>query len=60
MFKFIFGKNTYIKTKRAREDGLLLQMAVVAGVAGATTVGQLTSSIAHEINQPLMSIVSNA
>ncbi|KUQ63194.1 hypothetical protein AWI19_24490 [Enterobacter hormaechei subsp. xiangfangensis] len=29
-------------------------------ITAASTVGQLTSSIAHEINQPLMSIVSNA
>lgn len=34
--------------------------ADLARVARTNTVGQLTASIAHEINQPLMSIVSNA
>jgi C4-dicarboxylate-specific signal transduction histidine kinase len=34
--------------------------AELTRVSRATTVGQLTSSIAHEINQPLMSIVANA
>ena len=34
--------------------------AELARVARATTLGELTASIAHEINQPLAAIVNNA
>lgn len=53
------GTVTDITTRRAAEDALQVAQADLARVARATTVGQLTASIAHEINQPLMSIVSN-
>ncbi|ANJ72078.1 PAS domain-containing protein [Ralstonia insidiosa] len=42
------------------EDAARNAQADVARVARATTVGQLTAAIAHEVNQPLMSIVSHA
>ena len=54
------GTVTDITGRREAEDALRSAQADLARVARATTVGQLTASIAHEINQPLMSIVSNA
>ncbi|RRZ86797.1 AAA family ATPase [Erwinia sp. 198] len=55
-----FGTLTDITAQRQSEDAVRSAQAELARVARATTVGQLTSSIAHEINQPLMSIVANA
>ncbi|WP_039058416.1 AAA family ATPase [Enterobacter sp. Bisph1] len=55
-----FGTITDITAQRQSEDAARIAQAELARVSRATTVGQLTSSIAHEINQPLMSIVSNA
>ncbi|MCQ8227444.1 trifunctional serine/threonine-protein kinase/ATP-binding protein/sensor histidine kinase [Pantoea trifolii] len=55
-----FGTLTDITAQRQSEDAARIAQAELARVARATTVGQLTSSIAHEINQPLMSIVANA
>ncbi|MCY0854618.1 GAF domain-containing sensor histidine kinase [Cupriavidus sp. D39] len=54
------GTVTDVTMRRQGEDALRNAQADLARVARATTVGQLTASIAHEINQPLMSIVSNA
>lgn len=54
------GTVTDITARRQSEDALRSAQADLARVARATTVGQLTASIAHEVNQPLMSIVSNA
>ena len=45
--------------KRAEEE-LRLAQAEVAHVARVMTMGELTASIAHEINQPLAAIVNNA
>lgn len=55
-----YGIISDITSQRAAEDAMRMAQADLARVSRATTVGQLTSSIAHEINQPLMSIVSNA
>ena len=55
-----FGTLTDITSQRQAEDAVRSAQTDLARVARASTVGQLTSSIAHEINQPLMSIVSNA
>ncbi|MNB89642.1 Sensor histidine kinase TmoS [compost metagenome] len=55
-----YGIITDITTQRMAEDAMRVAQAELARVSRATTVGQLTSSIAHEINQPLMSIVANA
>jgi PAS domain S-box-containing protein len=59
-FSEYFGTATDITSRRQAEDALRIAQADLARVSRATTVGQLTASIAHEINQPLMSIVSNA
>jgi len=55
-----FGTISDITAQRQAEDAVRLAQADLARVTRATTVGQLTASIAHEINQPLMSIVANA
>ena len=55
-----FGTLTDITAQRHAEDAVRIAQTELARVSRATTVGQLTSSIAHEINQPLMSIVANA
>jgi C4-dicarboxylate-specific signal transduction histidine kinase len=44
--------------KRAEEE-LIRAQAELARVARATTLGELTASIAHEINQPLGAMVAN-
>lgn len=55
-----FGTLSDITPERQAEDAVRIAQADLARVSRATTVGQLTASIAHEINQPLMSIVANA
>jgi len=47
------------KQKRA-EEALLKAQAELAHVARMTTLGELTASITHEINQPLAGVVTNA
>jgi len=47
------------KQKRA-EEALLKAQAELAHVARMSTLGELTASITHEINQPLAGIVTNA
>ena len=51
-----YGTNTDIdELKRAEEA-----QAALARASRVTALGELTVSIAHEVNQPLMSIVTNA
>lgn len=45
--------------KRA-EEALQLARADLTRVARITTIGELTASIAHEVNQPLAAVVANA
>jgi PAS domain S-box-containing protein len=45
--------------KRAEED-LRNAQAELANVTRVTTLGELAASIAHEVNQPLTAVVSNA
>ncbi|WP_243397872.1 ATP-binding protein [Herbaspirillum robiniae] len=54
------GTATDITVRRQAEYAMRVAQADLERVSRANTVGQLTASIAHEINQPLMSIVSNA
>ncbi|MES2028610.1 MAG: ATP-binding protein [Pseudomonadota bacterium] len=48
--------------RKLRESTAALQMAQaeLARMSRITTMGQLTASIAHEVNQPLMAVVMNA
>jgi PAS domain S-box-containing protein len=48
-----------ITARRAAEDALRAAQSEVTRVARLTTVGAMAASIAHEINQPLASIVMN-
>jgi C4-dicarboxylate-specific signal transduction histidine kinase len=58
--EFYVGTVSDITRRKADEDTLRRAQAELARVARMTTVGQLTAAIAHEVNQPLMSISSNA
>lgn len=49
-----------VTARRASDNALRVAQDDLARMCRITTIGQLTSSIAHEINQPLMSIVANA
>lgn len=42
------------------EEALQVARTELARVARVTTVGELTTSIAHEVNQPLAAVVANA
>jgi PAS domain S-box-containing protein len=56
-----FAKITRDLTESRRaEEAVQAAQAELARVVRATTVGELTASIAHEINQPLAAIVNNA
>jgi C4-dicarboxylate-specific signal transduction histidine kinase len=48
-----------ITARRAAEDALRDAQSELTRVARLTTVGAMAASIAHEINQPLASIVAN-
>ena len=49
-----------ITARTAAENALNLARAELAHVARAMTLGALTASIAHEVNQPLSGIITNA
>ncbi len=56
-----FAKITRDLTESRRaEEALQAAQAELARVVRATSLGELTASIAHEINQPLAAIVNNA
>jgi C4-dicarboxylate-specific signal transduction histidine kinase len=56
-----FAKITRDLTESLRaEEAVQTAQGELARVVRATTLGELTASIAHEINQPLASIVNNA
>jgi signal transduction histidine kinase len=46
--------------RRMSEEALATARSKLANVARVTTLGVLTASIAHEVNQPLSGIVTNA
>jgi C4-dicarboxylate-specific signal transduction histidine kinase len=49
----------YVTQRKRTEDELHKAHAELAHVGRVTTLGELTASIAHEINQPLAAIVTN-
>ncbi len=55
-----YGTNTDIEDRKRAEQALLDTQTELAGVARLTTMGELAASIAHEVNQPLAAIVTNA
>jgi C4-dicarboxylate-specific signal transduction histidine kinase len=46
--------------RRLAEEALRRTQAELAHVARVTTLGELTGSLAHEVNQPLAAVVTNA
>jgi PAS domain S-box-containing protein len=48
-----------ITERKQAEEELQKTQAELAHIARVTTMGELTSSIAHEVNQPLAAIVTN-
>ena len=48
---------TEIAKREAAQEGLIRAQAEIAHIARITTMGELAASIAHELNQPLGSIV---
>ena len=49
-----------IAEQRRTEESLEITRTELARVVRITTIGELTASIAHEVNQPLAAVVSNA
>ncbi|HTJ58569.1 MAG TPA: PAS domain S-box protein, partial [Devosiaceae bacterium] len=54
-----YGSDTDIHDRKLAEDALLKAQADLAHVTRVTTLGELSASIAHEVNQPLAAIVTN-
>ena len=55
----ILETNNDITGQRTVEDGLHRARSELAHVARVATLGELTASIAHEVNQPLAAVVTN-
>jgi len=55
-----FGTVADVTTRKRSEDALRDAQADLARAARLATVGELTASLAHEINQPLTAIVTSA
>jgi PAS domain S-box-containing protein len=49
-----------IEERHRAEEGLRKAQAELAHVSRVTTLGEVTASLAHEVNQPLAAIVNNA
>ena len=54
------GTTIDVSEQKRNEDALRDAQADLVHVARLTTMGELVASIAHEVNQPLMAIVTNA
>ena len=55
-----FGAVQDVTERRASEEALSKARSELSQVARVTSLGVLTASIAHEVNQPLSGIVTNA
>lgn len=55
-----FGINVDIENRKRAEERLQQTQNDLAHATRMTTMGELAVSIAHEVNQPLMAIVTNA
>jgi len=55
-----FGVNVEIENRKQAEEDLRRSESELAHVTRMMTMDQLAVSIAHEVNQPLMAIVTNA
>ena len=54
-----FGTYTDIEDRRQAEEALRAAQAELARVSRLTIMGELTASLAHELNQPLAAVVTN-
>ena len=54
-----YGTRTDIEDRRRAEEALRQAQADLAHVTRITTMGELASSIAHEVNQPISGVVIN-
>ncbi|KRR29040.1 ATPase [Bradyrhizobium retamae] len=54
------GVGRHITERRRAEEALRAMQAELAHTNRVTTMGQLTASIAHEVNQPIAATVTNA
>ena len=59
VLKFV-GTTTDIDDQKRTEEALRQAQAELAHVTRVTTMGELAASIAHEVNQPLGSVINNA
>jgi PAS domain S-box-containing protein len=55
-----FGTNTDVEERRQVAEALREAHAELAHVARLTTMGELVVSLAHELNQPLAGVITNA
>ena len=55
-----YGINTDIEDRKRAEDALDHAQAELAHVSRVATLGEMSASIAHEINQPLAAVITNA
>jgi len=55
-----FGINVDIENRKRAEEDLRQSQSDLAHITRMTTMGELAVSIAHEVNQPLMAVVTNA
>jgi PAS domain S-box-containing protein len=60
MTKGYFVLGTDVTKRKQREMELQIHRDELAHVSRLTTMGELTASMAHELNQPLTAILSNA
>jgi PAS domain S-box-containing protein len=49
-----------MRERKQAEEAMLAAQAQLAHISRVVTMGELTASVAHEINQPLSAIVNNA
>ena len=54
------GSSTDITERRQAEEALRLAQADLARISRITTMGELTASLAHEVNQPIAAAVTDA
>jgi PAS domain S-box-containing protein len=55
-----YGTNTDIDDRKRAEEALRRAQEELTHITRITTMGELTASIAHEVNQPLTAVVNNA
>jgi PAS domain S-box-containing protein len=56
----LVGTNVDITAAKRAEEELNQALAELSHVTRVTTLGELTASIAHEVNQPLAAVITNA